>query len=59
MEESTAPAIDRRDRSRRAGARSEGGGDHSMTPFMEVKGVRKQYGSIKAVDGVSFNVGTC
>ena len=28
-----------------------------MTPFLEVKDVRKQYGAIKAVDGVSFNVG--
>ena len=28
-----------------------------MTPFLEVKDVRKAYGAIKAVDGVSFNVG--
>jgi branched-chain amino acid transport system ATP-binding protein len=28
-----------------------------MTPFLGVKDVRKQYGAIKAVDGVSFNVG--
>ena len=28
-----------------------------MTPFLEVKDVRKSYGAIKAVDGVSFNVG--
>jgi branched-chain amino acid transport system ATP-binding protein len=28
-----------------------------MTPFLEVKEVKKQYGAIKAVDGVSFNVG--
>jgi branched-chain amino acid transport system ATP-binding protein len=28
-----------------------------MTPFLEVKDVRKQYGAIKAVDGVSFKVG--
>ena len=27
-----------------------------MTPFLEVKDVRKQYGAIKAVDGVSFEV---
>ena len=28
-----------------------------MTPFLEVKDVRKQYGAIKAVDGVTFDVG--
>ena len=28
-----------------------------MTPFLAVKDVRKQYGAIKAVDGVSFAVG--
>jgi branched-chain amino acid transport system ATP-binding protein len=28
-----------------------------MRPFLEVKDVRKAYGAIKAVDGVSFNVG--
>jgi branched-chain amino acid transport system ATP-binding protein len=28
-----------------------------MTPFLEVKDVKKQYGAIKAVDGVTFNVG--
>ena len=28
-----------------------------MTPFLEVKDVRKAYGAIKAVDGVSFDVG--
>jgi len=28
-----------------------------MTPFLEVKDVRKTYGAIKAVDGVSLNVG--
>ena len=28
-----------------------------MTPFLEVKDVQKAYGAIKAVDGVSFNVG--
>ena len=28
-----------------------------MTPFLEVKDVRKSYGAIKAVDGVSFAVG--
>src|SRR6266576_6898798 len=28
-----------------------------MTPFLEVKDVRKTYGAIKAVDGVSFAVG--
>jgi branched-chain amino acid transport system ATP-binding protein len=28
-----------------------------MTPFLEVRDVRKQYGAIKAVDGVSFDVG--
>jgi branched-chain amino acid transport system ATP-binding protein len=28
-----------------------------MTPFLEVKDVKKQYGAIKAVDGVSFDVG--
>ena len=27
-----------------------------MTPFLEVKDVRKSYGAIKAVDGVSFSV---
>jgi branched-chain amino acid transport system ATP-binding protein len=27
------------------------------TPFLEVRDVRKQYGAIKAVDGVTFNVG--
>ena len=27
------------------------------TPFLEVKDVRKQYGAIKAVDGVTFDVG--
>ena len=27
------------------------------TPFLEVKDVRKQYGAINAVDGVTFNVG--
>src|SRR5204862_23546 len=33
----------------------EGGGE--MTPFLEVKDVRKHYGAIRAVDGVSFAVG--
>ncbi len=28
-----------------------------MTPFLEVKEIKKQYGAIKAVDGVSMNVG--
>jgi branched-chain amino acid transport system ATP-binding protein len=28
-----------------------------MTPFLEVKDVRKSYGAIKAVDGVTFDVG--
>ena len=28
-----------------------------MSPFLEVKDVRKHYGAIKAVDGVSFSVG--
>ena len=28
-----------------------------MTPFLEVTDVRKQYGAIKAVDGVTFSVG--
>ena len=28
-----------------------------MTPFLEVKDVKKQYGAIKAVDGVTFDVG--
>jgi branched-chain amino acid transport system ATP-binding protein len=28
-----------------------------VTPFLEVKDVRKAYGAIKAVDGVSFGVG--
>jgi branched-chain amino acid transport system ATP-binding protein len=28
-----------------------------MTPFLEVQDVRKQYGAIKAVDGVTFSVG--
>ena len=28
-----------------------------MTPFLEVKDVRKTYGAIKAVDGVSLKVG--
>ena len=27
------------------------------TPFLEVQDVRKQYGAIKAVDGVTFKVG--
>jgi len=32
-----------------------------MTPILEVKNLRKYYGKVKAVDGVSFNVtpGTC
>lgn len=28
-----------------------------MTPFLEVKDIRKHYGAIRAVDGVSFSVG--
>ena len=28
-----------------------------MNPFLQVKDVRKAYGAIKAVDGVSFDVG--
>jgi branched-chain amino acid transport system ATP-binding protein len=28
-----------------------------MTPFLEVKDMKKQYGAIKAVDGVSMSVG--
>jgi branched-chain amino acid transport system ATP-binding protein len=28
-----------------------------MTPFLEVRDIRKQYGAIMAVDGVSFDVG--
>jgi branched-chain amino acid transport system ATP-binding protein len=28
-----------------------------MTPFLEVKDVKKAYGAIKAVDGITFSVG--
>jgi len=31
--------------------------DQAMTPFLEVKEVKKEYGAIKAVDGVTFDVG--
>jgi branched-chain amino acid transport system ATP-binding protein len=35
----------------------EGAARNEMTPFLEVNDVRKRYGAIKAVDGVTFSVG--